>query len=339
LAARRAVTHAGLRRIGVAVAAGLLLLGGALWWGLARRAAPVAWQGYVDADFVRIGPTQQGLLTGLHVARGDRVRAGQALFDQDDVAERAARDQAARQAEESARQLANLQGPGRDTEIRQAASNLADAEATRDRAQADLRRLEAAAPVGAATLQARDEARAAWRSTVARVEGLRAALEQAQAPTGRMEQIRAQAAGEGAARAALAIMAWRLAQRHVVAPTAGIVVDILAWPGEAVDAGTPVISLLPPGNIVIRLFVPEPMLSRIHVGDGVALACDGCPPGLAGQVDFIAPQAEYTPPLIYSDQSRAKLVYLVQARPRADQAGTLNPGQPVTVSPLWASGP
>ncbi|WP_244410111.1 HlyD family secretion protein [Gluconacetobacter diazotrophicus] len=330
------MTRAGMRRAGVAGAAVLLLLAAALWWAWSRQAVPVAWQGYVDADFVRIGPTQAGLLTGLRVARGDRVRVGQPLFDQDDVAEHAARDQAVRQAEEGARQLANLQGPARDTEIRQAASNLADAEATRDRARADLRRLEAAAPAGAATLQARDAARAAWRSAEARVAGLRAALDQAQAPTGRMEQIRAQAATAGAARAALAIMDWRLAQRHVVAPDAGVIADILAWPGEVLDAGTPVISLLPPDHIVIRLFVPEGMLARIHPGDRVGLACDGCPPGLEGQVDFIAPRAEYTPPLIFSDQSRAKLVYLVQARPRADQAGMLNPGQPVTVSPAWA---
>ncbi|WP_338030384.1 HlyD family secretion protein [Gluconacetobacter aggeris] len=329
------MTRVGLRRAGLA---GLvLLLAAVLWWGLSWRAVPMTLQGYVDADFVRIGPTQAGLLTGLHVMRGDQVRAGQALFDQDDVAERAARDQAARQAEESARQLANLQGPARETEIRQAASNLADAEATRDRARADLRRLEVAAPVGAATMQARDAARAAWRSAEARVAGLRASLDQARAPSGRTEQIFAQAATAAAARAALAIMDWRLSQRHVVAPDTGVIADIMAWPGEVLDAGTPVISLLPPGHIVIRLFVPEGMLARIHPGDRVGLACDGCPSGLEGYVDFIAPHAEYTPPLIYSDQSRAKLVYMIQARPRTGQAGMLNPGQPVTVSPPWAT--
>ncbi|MBB2191125.1 HlyD family efflux transporter periplasmic adaptor subunit [Gluconacetobacter azotocaptans] len=324
----------------LAIGLALVVLAGAvLWWALSRRPAPVVWQGYVDADFVKIGPTRQGLLTGVRVARGDAVAAGAPLFDQDDVAERAARDQAARQAEESARQLANLQGPGRDTEIRQAEANLADAEATRDRARADLRRLEGAAPAGAATFQARDQARAEYRSAQARVDGLRAALAQTRAPTGRAEQIRAQMAAAGASRAALAMADWQLAQRHATAPAAGIIADVLARPGEVVDAGVPVVSLLPPGNIFIRLFVPQAMLSRVHPGDPVALACDGCAPGLEGRIDFISPQAEYTPPLIYSDESRAKLVYLVQARPRPDQAARLNPGQPVTVRPLAAGTP
>ncbi|NVN13164.1 HlyD family secretion protein, partial [Nguyenibacter vanlangensis] len=129
----------------------------------------------------------------------------------------------------------------------------------------------------------------------------------------------------------LAALQWRLDQRHVAAPAAGIIADILAWPGEVVESGAPVISLLPPENIYIRFFVPEPVVSRLHYGDTVTLSCDGCPAGLRGVIDFIAPQAEYTPPLIYSDQSRAKLVYLLQARPRPGQARQFNPGQPVTV--------
>ncbi|NVN12575.1 biotin/lipoyl-binding protein, partial [Nguyenibacter vanlangensis] len=84
----------------------MLALGGSAWWWLSHSPQPLSWQGYADADFVRIAPTQAGMLTALHVARGAHVAAGQPLFDQDDVAERAARDQAARQFEESSRQLA-----------------------------------------------------------------------------------------------------------------------------------------------------------------------------------------------------------------------------------------
>ncbi|WP_342630003.1 HlyD family efflux transporter periplasmic adaptor subunit [Nguyenibacter vanlangensis] len=326
------MTRVGFRRFAAALAMVLVLAsGGGAWWWLSRSPQPLSWQGYADADFVRIAPTQAGMLTALHVARGAHVAAGQPLFDQDDVAERAARDQAARQFEESSRQLANLQNAARETEILQARANLADARAIADRAAADLRRLNVAAPAGAATLQARDAARAAYLSAQARVAGMRAALDQALAPTGRDQQIRAQAANAAAARAALAALQWRLDQRHVAAPAAGIIADILAWPGEVVESGAPVISLLPPENIYIRFFVPEPAVSHLHYGDTVTLSCDGCPAGLRGVIDFIAPQAEYTPPLIYSDQSRAKLVYLLQARPRPGQARQFNPGQPVTV--------
>ena len=102
-------------------------------------------------------------------------------------------------------------------------------------------------------------------------------------------------------------------------------------------AGSPVISLLPPGNIFVRFFVPEPMLGTLHQGDPVALKCDGCVAGLKGAISFISPQAEYTPPLIYSESSTSKLVFLIEARLPPDQAVQLNPGQPVDVHPLPAT--
>ena len=74
----------------------------------------------------------------------------------------------------------------------------------------------------------------------------------------------------------------------------------------------------------------------MHLGDRVAIVCDSCPPDLSGNISFIALQAEYTPPVIYSDESRAKLVFMIEARPPADQAQLLNPGQPVTVRPTPA---
>ena len=94
------------------------------------------------------------------------------------------------------------------------------------------------------------------------------------------------------------------------------------------------VSLLPPENIFVRFFVPEPRLAEVHGGDRVALLCDRCPGDLTATVSFISPQAEYTPPVIYSETIRAKLVYMVEARPPRDRAGLLNPGQPVAVRPL-----
>ena len=108
---------------------------------------------------------------------------------------------------------------------------------------------------------------------------------------------------------------------------------MLARPGETIAAGAPVVSLLPPGNIFVRFFVPEADLARIHRGDMVRLSCDRCRTNITATISFVSPQAEYTPPVIYSDQSRAKLVYLIEARPPPEQAALFNPGQPITVSP------
>jgi HlyD family secretion protein len=110
-----------------------------------------------------------------------------------------------------------------------------------------------------------------------------------------------------------------------------LVNDTYARPGETINAGVPVVSLLPPQNILVRFFVPETELATLHVGDRLAIGCDACAAGLIATVTFIAPQPEYTPPVIYSETNREKLVYLIEAHPPPDQAVQLKPGQPVDV--------
>jgi HlyD family secretion protein len=319
--------------IGVAAA-----IGAGVWWYQRLGPAPLVWQGYAEADFVKVGPTQQGLLTEVNVARGDQVAAGAPLFVQDETADRAACDQAARQLRQAEEQLANLKAAGKPTEIEQAEANLAEARATRERFKSDLDRAEVLVPTGAMTMQTLDQRRADYRSATAKVTALEAALAQARAPFGREREIKAQQAAVEAARATLEMAKWRLSQRRVAAPAAGRVADVLARPGETMAAGAPVVSLLPPGNIFVRFFVPETDLAIVHRGDPVALICDACQPGLSATISFIAPQAEYTPPVIYSEASRAKLVYTVEGRAPAGQSPLLlNPGQPVAVRPLARS--
>jgi HlyD family secretion protein len=322
------------RRLQIAILV-LLAIGAAAWWGSKHHVSTrVIWQGYADADYIKIGPTQQGLLTTLSVARGDRVEPGTLLFTQDETADRAARDQAARQLAQAEEQLANLQAGGKPTEIQQAEANLADAHATQDRTEADLQRDERLFPAGGVSAQTLNQVRADFRSAQAKVAVAEAALAQLHAPLGREWEIKAQSAAVDAARAALAMATWRLDQRRVTAPTGGRVADILARPGETVAAGAPVVSLLPPTNILVRFFIPEAALASIHKGDPVALHCDRCSPDLVATISFVSPQAEYTPPVIYSESSRSKLVYLIEARPRPDQGTLINPGQPIEVEPI-----
>ena len=310
----------------------VLLAAGAGWWWTARPAPPTEWQGYAEADFVKVGPTQQGLLVSLSVARGSKVAAGAPLFDQDDTNDVAARDQVARQLKQAEEQVANLQAGGKPTEIQQAEANLADAKAARDKIDVDLRRNEAMLKISAVSQQLVDQQRADLRSATAKVQGLEAALAQMRAPMGRDGEIKAQQAMVESLRAAVVMAQWRIDQRHVTAPVAGVVADVLARPGETIPAGGAVVSLLPPENIFVRFFVPETRLAEVHIGDKVALVCDRCPGDLAATVSFISPQAEFTPPVIYSEASRAKLVYQVEARPAAPRRQHLiNPGQPIAV--------
>jgi len=312
----------------------LLLAGGAGaagWWWLGQDSATDAWQGYVDAEYVRVSPTLTGRIVSLAVSRGSQVAAGAKLFAQDDADDIAARDAAAGKLAEAEARLTNLQTASRETEIAQARADLADLVATRDRIARDLARNEELLKSGAASRQVVDQQRADIASATARAAAASAKLDQMQSPMGRQYEIAAQSAMVAQARAALAQADWQLDQRHVAAPAAALVADTFARPGETINAGVPVVSLLPPQNILVRFFVPETEVATMHVGDRLAIGCDGCATDLTAAITFIAPQPEYTPPVIYSETNRTKLVYLVEAHPSPEQAVQLKPGQPVDV--------
>lgn len=138
---------------------------------------------------------------------------------------------------------------------------------------------------------------------------------------------------EAALRQAKANLAWsetRLSRRRALSPGDGTIQQVYYRPGETVPAGHPVVALLPPGNLKVRFFAPEAQLPEIKFGDTVALSCDGCDKDLTAKVSFIARSSEYTPPVIYSLDERAKLVYMIEARP--DRPEKFRVGQPVTVS-------
>lgn len=121
----------------------------------------------------------------------------------------------------------------------------------------------------------------------------------------------------------------RLSRRSRTSPVAGSVEEIYFRGGELVEPGRPIVSILPPGNVKIRFFVPQALLPTIHIGDRVHITCDGCADDLYGRVSFISAQAEYTPPVIYSLDERARLVFRIEALP--DEPQKLRIGQPVSV--------
>jgi HlyD family secretion protein len=121
----------------------------------------------------------------------------------------------------------------------------------------------------------------------------------------------------------------RLARRIGFAPVSGTIQQIYFREGEMVPAQRPVLSIMPPGNIKLRFFVPETELPKLAIGDEVRVSCDNCAADLTAKIYFIATTAEYTPPVIYSLEERNKLVYLIQARPARPDA--LRVGQPISV--------
>jgi HlyD family secretion protein len=247
------------------------------------------------------------------------------------VAETAAVAEATWRLEQAEAQLANLSKGRRPTELDVVRAQLSQAQASLRLSEAQLQRQEALVSSSVAAVSRLDEARAARDRDRARVGELTAQLA-SQRLAARDDEIDAARATVETAKAALAQAEWRRGQREVAAPVEALVTDTIYRLGEFVPAGAPVVSLLPRGNVKVRFFIPETVLATIAVGSPFAIECDACPPGIEGRVTFIAPNAEFTPPVIYSRESRSKLVFLVEAK--SPGISNLNPGQPVDVRPV-----
>ncbi|HEX3137232.1 MAG TPA: HlyD family efflux transporter periplasmic adaptor subunit [Casimicrobiaceae bacterium] len=307
----------------IALAAGLCLAG-------CGPPAERALQGYVEGEYVRVAAPFAGTLQKLAVQRGAQVASGAPLFALESDNEIAARRQAEQQLQAAEARLANLMTGKRAPEVEMVAEQLRQAQAARELSAANLRRQEALFKSGFISKAALDDVRTQLQRDDAAVSQLQASVATARLPA-RPDEIRAAEADAAGARQALAQADWRLSQRAVAAPTAAHVSDTYYVVGDWVPAGGVVASLLPAANVKIRFFVPETELGRLKPGQTVNFNCDGCGVPMSATVNFISDRAEFTPPVLYSKENRAKLVYLVEAKPAADVAAKLNAGQPVDV--------
>ena len=289
------------------------------------------WQGYVEGEYLYLSAPQAGYLKTLDAARGTRVGAGQALFaiaadpDAQALAEAEARTRSAREKVE------NLKEPHRAPEVAALQANLQAAQANLQLARTRLQQREALAKDKFVSQAALDEARSAFEQASAEVEASRQQLASYRSTLGRESEVRGAEADVQAANALAAQKRWVVERKSVSAPDAGIVAETYYRPGEWVPAGAAVSSLLPDARRRLRFYVPETALATLKAGLHVDASCDGCATPIRATIDFISPQAEYTPPIIYSKGSREKLVFRIEAMPDPQQAATLHPGLPVDV--------
>jgi HlyD family secretion protein len=288
-------------------------------------------QGYVEGEYVRVAAPFAGTLLQLSVKRGDEVAAAAPLFALERENESAARREAEERLRGAEARLANLQSGKRPPEVETAAEQLQQARAMRDLSAANVTRQQKLFASGFVSQAVIDDAKAQFKRDDAHVKEMEATVVTAKMPA-RTDEIRAAEADSRAAREVLAQSEWRLAQRAVAAPAAGLVHDTYFVVGDWVPAGSPVASLLPPANVKVRFYVAETTLGRLKLGQTVNVACDGCSAMQPATIAFIADRAEYTPPVLYSKENRAKLVYLVEAKPASADVAKLHPGQPVDVT-------
>ena len=291
---------------------------------------PPTLQGYVEGEYVRVAAPFAGTLVSLDAQRGTQVQPGAPLFALEAESEDAAKREAQERLRKALAQVEDLKKGKRPTEIASVNAQLSQAEVAARLSEREWQRQLDLVSKGFVSQSRADEAKAARDSDRKKVEQMQNDLGTAQAGS-RPDEIRAAEAEAAAARETLAQADWKLRQKSVTATVAGTVSDTLFTRGEFVPAGSPVVSILPATNVKVRFFVPEPQLGAIKVGQKVSLSCDGCANAIDAAVTFIAPQAEFTPPVIYSKDNRAKLVFLVEAKPAAQDATRLHPGQPVDV--------
>lgn len=287
-----------------------------------------ALHGYAEAELVYVAPAATGTLARVAVERGQRVAAGQPLFAMDATPEDRGVEAATARRDRAQAQLANLRTGRRPLEIAALDQQGLQAQAALAASTSALQRQVQLVEQGFVSASRLDELRAARDRDAARVRELQAQLGLAR-QAARQDEIEAASADSRAAQADAALADWRQGQTERAAPRTGQVFDVLHRPGEVVTAGAPVVSLLPDGALKLLFFVPEPMLVRAAVGTTLQVACDGCAPGLQARVRWVSPQAEYTPPVLYSNEARAKLVFRVEAEPLGGI--TLRPGQPVDI--------
>ncbi len=299
--------------------------------GACEQVSNNAYQGYAEGEYVLVASPFPGSLQQLGVARGKQVSSGSDLFTLEQGNEQAARREAEERLRSAEARLANLRAAQRPEQLEALQAQLRDAEAARALAASQLERDRELFKQKFISRARLDEATTLLRRDDARIAQLEAEIRLARASIGRRAEVAAAQAEVEAARAVLEQAAWRLGQKSVTAPATGLVHDTFYVVGEWVPAGRPVVSILPPANIKVRFYVPETIVGSLRIGQRVAIDCDGCAGTIAATVHYISTEPEYTPPVIYSRESRASLVFLVEARPLIDDAVRLKPGQPVDV--------
>jgi HlyD family secretion protein len=289
------------------------------------------WQGYLEGEYVYVSSPLGGRLEQLAVARGDWVEEGASLFILDQTVEHAGREAARRRLASAEARLADLQKGQRPSELAALEARLDQARAGLDFSQREAKRMAGLYAEEVVSAEVHDRARFAYQRDAALVVELEAQLATARLGA-REDAVTAAEAEVAAAQAEVDRAVWGVTEKAPIAPAAAWVYDTLFREGEVVSAGQPVVALLPPANLKVRFFVPEAVRATLLVGDTVQVNLSGRDAPVPARIVYFSPQAEFTPPVLYNRENRAKLVFMIEAVFAEDAGVELLPGQPVDVT-------
>jgi len=288
-------------------------------------------QGYVEGEFIYVSAPVSGKLLALQIARGTQVKEGATLFELEATPQTAARDAAIARVAQAQASLRDARKGQRPTEIDSLQAQYQQAIAAQNLASADYtRQLQLFASRVGSSQQEVDRAKTTRDQATEQVAALSAQLKTARLGA-RPDQLSAAQANADALQAQLTQAEWEFTQTRQAAPSDSLVADTLYRPGEWVTAGKPIVVLLPPGNVKVRVFVPQAQLTSLAIGGAARFFADGSSAAFNGTIAFIAPQIEFTPPVVYTQDARGKFVSLVEIAIDPAAATRLHPGQPVDV--------
>lgn len=285
--------------------------------------------GYAEGDYLLIAPETAGRIATLHAAEGEWASAGTLLFELDSAQETQQLAAAQARIEAASARFDDAAAGGREPEIAAARDQLNAARATQREASENLDRQRDLFARGIIPRARLDEAEAASAAANARVAELRQRLTLTALPA-RENQLRALTAEIAAAEAEHHRLREMISRRSVTAPADGLIERQIRYPGELAGPAQPVLRFLPDGAVHAVVFLPEATIGTWSIGDTLTVACTSCPGGLTATLRRIDPQPAFTPPVIYSEDQRGRLVF----RAEADfQGPPPPPGTPLTFEP------
>ncbi|MGD9108575.1 MAG: HlyD family efflux transporter periplasmic adaptor subunit [Gammaproteobacteria bacterium] len=287
-------------------------------------------QGYIEGRFTYISSQYTGTLQELSVERGSKLKIGQKIAVLESSPQLEEYQQAQADLEKAKSDLADLEKGKRPSELAAIVDQQKQVIAQIEYAAVTVKRYQHLVKTDAIQQDRLDEAISNYNNLNAQLAELNENLITAKLPS-RIDQINAAKAAVSAAKAAMQKAQWQLNQKQLFSPLNGHVYDTFYRIGENVPANTPVLSALDPKNVYVVFFIPEKKLATIKIGQKITFTCDSCPQSIPATIYFISDKAEYTPPVIYSENSRQKLTYRVEAKLTIANAQKVNPGQPITI--------
>lgn len=296
-----------------------------------KQNSTYSFQGYVEGELVYLSSPYSGTLQTLAVNRGQKIGKGSLVFKLDSEPELSQLNAANNALEQAKSDLADALEGQRNTVLESIEAQIVKAQAELDLADLRVKRFQKLYEKNAIDRDSLDAAITDYQGKLAVIQQLKANLAEAKLGS-RQQFIQSRRDAVNVAIANVQQASWALAQKTLIAPTEAMVFDTFYWPGEFVTEGQPVVALLARQYIRFIFFVPEPMLSKIALGDKVQISCDGCEKTYSATITYISPEAEYTPPVIYSRENNYNLVYRIKATPPLDEALLFHPGQPIYVT-------